>query len=75
MVQEAPDEFSAWQADDPLLPGFGIAAHPEAYVVAVDTDDPLIRDRHPVRIAAQIVQHRLGAAQRLLGHTNVATTM
>ncbi|WP_186411808.1 hypothetical protein [Candidatus Propionivibrio aalborgensis] len=28
-----------------------------------------------MRIAAQIVQHRLGAAQRLLGHTNVATTM
>ena len=66
-MQEAPDEVRAGQANDPLRTRFRIATHPEHHIAPFYPDDPLIRNSHPMGVAAKIVEYRLRATKRLFG--------
>jgi len=65
MQQKAVDEGMRRQGERALLIAVGRLAHPQAHLVRIHAEDALIRDRHPVRIAAQIFQYLPGPAQRL----------
>ena len=67
MLQEAPDEVSSRQANDRLPARFRIATHPKHHIGPIYPDDPLVRNRHSMGVAAKIVEYRLRATQRLFG--------
>ena len=58
MLQEAADELCAVDGDDALA-AFVVAAHAQVHVALVDG--------HAMGVAAQVVQHHLGAGGRSLG--------
>ena len=53
--QEPVDKFDGVEPDRALPTAGRIRPHPERYLVVVDADDALVRDRYPVRIAAQMI--------------------
>ena len=67
VLEKALDEIGAGQAQGALPAALAVGTYPKQYFVAVDAEDALVGNRHPVRVAAEVVQHRLSAAQRLLG--------
>lgn len=67
MQQEAADELDARQAQRALPAATCVGTHAEGDLVAVDTDDALVRDRDPMRVASQILKDRFGPAERLFG--------
>jgi hypothetical protein len=68
--QKTVDELGAGRAQGALLAAGGIGADAQEHVVAVvavDAEDTLVGDRHPVRVATEVFEYRFQAAQRLLG--------
>ncbi len=65
--QETIDEDLCRHNERALAIGVGRIAHAYAHRVCADVQDALVGDRHPMRIAAQIVEHLRRAAQRLFG--------
>ena len=67
MPQEKRDERRAGQPAKAALAGFRMRAHPEENIPCLDRHDPLVRDRHAMRIASQILQDSHGSAERRFG--------
>ncbi len=66
-VQEkAANELVRGKRHHLALVAVRVIAPAETHRVAVETDEPVIRDRHPVRIAGQIIEHGFGAGERRL---------
>ena len=70
-VQEkAPDKLIS--ADREFFLFIVVTAVPvaEPYPAVIDSDDPVVGDGHPVRIATKILEHLLRSAEGLLGIGN-----
>jgi len=67
-VQEEPtQEFFATNGHRPLHTPVRVVLPPERDLAVGDVDDPVIRDRHAVRVAGQILQHMFGSAEGAFG--------
>ena len=65
VAQEAADELGGWQRDRALAPG-AIVPCPDSHLIMVTAEDALIRNRHPMRVARQVVEHLGWPARRRL---------
>jgi hypothetical protein len=63
VLQKAVDELGSRHAQRALLAAGGIGADTQEHVVALNAEDTLVGDGHPVRV----LEHRFGTAQRLFG--------
>jgi hypothetical protein len=64
MEEKAAKKLSGRDGHQPLLVLMSRVAPPERDFAIVDVDEPVIRDRHPVRVASEIAQHVLSSAKR-----------
>ena len=67
VLQKAVDELGSRHVQCALLAAGGIGADTQEHVVAVDAENPLVGDRHSVRVAAEVLEHRFGTTEWLLG--------
>ena len=67
MPQEAVNEHRAGQTHGSLRAAGGVSAHAKGHVLVIDADNSLVGDRHPMRVAPQILKDLCRAAKRLLG--------
>ena len=65
VAQEAADELGGWQRDRALAPG-ALVPCPDSHLIMVTAEDALIRNRHPMRVARQVVEHLGWPARRRL---------
>ena len=67
--QEAADELGRGQAHDlHAITMFDAIVFPiEGDGVSIRADQPVVRNRHPVRVPAQVCQHGLGSSEGWLG--------
>jgi hypothetical protein len=69
-VQEkAPEEFVTLQRQDLHAAVVGIVLPAKTDVAIAVVDKPIIRQRDAVRVATEVVEHRLGAGEGPLGNT------
>jgi hypothetical protein len=66
VLQKAVDELVSRHVLCALLAAGGIGADTQQHVVAVDAENPLVGDRHSVRVAAEGLEHRFGTTEWLL---------
>ncbi len=73
MDQKAANELGYGQAHDlhPITAFDAVVFPAEGHRVAIGIDEPVVGDRHPVRIAAQICQHGLGPVEGWFGISDV----
>jgi hypothetical protein len=45
----------------------GVVAVAERHLAVLEPQQPMVADRHPVRVAGQVLEHALGTAERRLG--------
>jgi hypothetical protein len=67
MEQEPPDEFDGIEGHEPLSVAMGIVFPPKGHPPVLERQQATIRDRHTMRIAREILQHRPRATSRGLG--------
>ena len=67
MQQKSPDEFDCTQGHDALPIPVSIVLPPECHLSILHGKQPLIGNRHSVRIASKILQNLFGAAERRPG--------
>ncbi len=69
MDQEAADELGRGQAHDlcAITSLDAVVLPVESHGVAIGTDQPVVGDRNPMRISAEIGQHLLGPAKGWFG--------
>ncbi len=74
VLQKAVDELGSRHAQRALLAAGGIGADTQQHVVAVDAENPLVADRHSVRVAAVGLERRFGTTEFnfVLGSTFLA---
>ena len=67
--EKAPDKLGGGQPHHPLaIPAlYAVILPAEGHGIGIGADQASVRDRHPVGIAAQVGQHRLGATEGRFG--------
>jgi len=65
--QEAANELVGVQSHRAQLIGIAVVPPTEGDFVVVDVQQPMVRDRHSMSVAAEVVEHLCGAAERSLG--------
>ena len=66
MGEEPLDELASRETHGALPAARRIGPHPEHHLAVLDAEDALVGDRHPVRVAAQILQHLRRATEGCL---------
>ena len=66
MQQEATREFRRVQSHDLGLRLLAVVLPGEVDVTVGEVQQPVVGDRHPMRVAAEVREHLLGPAERLL---------
>lgn len=64
MQQEAPEKLLDWESHSALLVLVCRVTPPECDLAVSQGEQPVIGDRHPVRVAAEISQGVLSSAER-----------
>jgi hypothetical protein len=64
MQEKAAEEVVGCDGHQPLFVLVSRVAPPERDFAIVHIDEPVIRDRHPVRVASEVAQHVLSSAKR-----------
>src|SRR5437660_12127067 len=67
MEEESPDELLGRERHDFLLIVVAVVAPVERDLPVFDIGDPMIGNRNPVRVAADVVHHLLGSGEGRLG--------
>src|SRR4030067_2929815 len=63
MKQETANEFKHLQSDPLDLVPVCRVPPPEGHLSSLDLDQPIIREGHPMGVAAQIIHHLFGVSQ------------
>jgi hypothetical protein len=61
--EKTPEKLSGRDGHQPLLVLVSRVAPPERDLSVIDRDEPVVRDRHPVRVAPEVAQHVLSSAK------------
>jgi len=67
VLQEAPDELDGVQRHDPCFPAATVVFPPERDLTIAQRHQPSVRNRHPMGVPGQVLQHRLRPRERPLG--------
>lgn len=67
MLQEPAEKLRGGERHRPLPIALGVVFIAERDLAVCDVQQPVVRDRHAVRVACQVFQYRLGAAERRPG--------
>ena len=67
MQEEAPQKLRGGQRHYFLLAAVSVVFPAEADLLVLACQEPMVRDRHPVRIAPQIAKNRERSAERRFG--------
>ena len=67
MLQEPAEKLRGGECHRPLPTALGVVFIAERDLAVCDVQQPAVRDRHAVRVACQVFQYRLGAAERRPG--------
>ena len=67
MLQEPAEKLRGGERHRPLPTALGVVFIAERDLAVCDVQQPVVRDRHAVRVACQVFQYRLGAAERRPG--------
>jgi hypothetical protein len=65
MQQKPPDKFSGFHGHDLCFVVIGVIAPPKGDFVVLHFHDPVIADRDPMGVSAEIIQNVLGMLERL----------
>ena len=70
MQEEPPEKLLGRERHELQATPVGIVLPAEAHLVVVDTEEPVVGERHTVGVAAEVLQDLCGAGERRLGVDN-----